>query len=147
MGVLFGGFFVGGERFTPFEELLQAEISYQEELRYINGIFTHYFYDLRFNNNPAAEKYISQSCLGRSAPILSKRYMRNYAYRMAQIFLDFHPAAPSDFSAVSPHAPQAIYQQHKNRKGQADSVRNLDLDHGPRGASWLRKRLSFLFVF
>lgn len=138
---------MGGERFTPFEELLQAEISYQEELRYINGIFTHYFYDLRFNDNPAAEKYISQSCLGRSAPILSKRYMRNYAYRMAQIFFRFPPGGSIRFFSSITTCPQAIYQQHKNRKGQADSVRNLDLDHGPRGASWLRKRLSFLFVF
>lgn len=54
---------IGHKRFAPFEEkerllfeeLLQVGRSYPEELRYINGIFIHYFYYLRFKDRPVEE--------------------------------------------------------------------------------------------
>lgn len=117
---------IGHKRFAPFEEkerllfeeLLQVGRSYPEELRYINGIFIHYFYYLRFKDRPVEENarqpilmeeicsYIEQKNLCKAQRAGGRRF-----------FSVFNPAAASDFSAILRDGSQAIYQQQENRKG------------------------------
>ena len=99
---------IGRKRFAPFEEkerllfeeLLQVGRSYPEELWYINGIFIHYFYYLRFKDHPA-EKNARQ-------PILMEEIC---SYIEQKIYAKLSVQEVADFFQISTRRLHQIFQQ------------------------------------
>ena len=83
-----------------FEELLQVGRSYPEELWYINGIFIHYFYYLRFKDHPA-EKNARQ-------PILMEEIC---SYIEQKIYAKLSVQEVADFFQISTRRLHQIFQQ------------------------------------
>ena len=99
---------IGHKRFAPFEEkerllfeeLLQVGRSYPEELRYINGIFIHYFYYLRFKDRPVEENA--------RQPILMEEIC---SYIEQKIYAKLSVQEVADFFQISTRRLHQIFQQ------------------------------------
>lgn len=99
---------IGRKRFAPFEEkerllfeeLLQVGRSYPEELWYINGIFIHYFYYLRFKDRPVEENA--------RQPILMEEIC---SYIEQKIYAKLSVQEVADFFQISTRRLHQIFQQ------------------------------------
>lgn len=99
----------GEKRSAPFEEkerllfeaLLQAGLRYPEELRYINGIFTHYFYGLCLRDDPSAEKA--------RRPVLAEEIG---AYMEQKLYTKLTVQDVADFFQLSTRRLHQIFRQY-----------------------------------
>lgn len=116
---------IGHKRFAPFEEkerllfeeLLQVGRSYPEELRYINGIFIHYFYYLRFKDRPVEENARQPILMEEICSYIEQKIYAKLSVQEVADFFSFQPGGCIRFSAILRDGSQAIYQQQENRKG------------------------------
>lgn len=116
---------IGHKRFAPFEEkerllfeeLLQVGRSYPEELRYINGIFIHYFYYLRFKDRPVEENARQPILMEEICSYIEQKIYAKLSVQEVADFFRFQPGGCIRFSAILRDGSQAIYQQQENRKG------------------------------
>lgn len=84
-----------------FEELLQAGLRHPEELCYINGIFTHYFYGLCLKDGPAEEKA--------RRPILAEEIC---SYMEQKLYSKLTVQDVADFFQISARRLHQIFQPY-----------------------------------